>query len=60
MQKEKQGVEEAQNAVKKEEELVNSDWQKSETLVKKDVEVNAIKPGDIEAIIQKALENAKS
>lgn len=51
MQKEKKGVEEAEKEVKKEQDLVNSDWQKSETLVKKDVEVNAIKPVDREAII---------
>ena len=59
MQKEKSGREQAEKEEKKAEEAVNTDQQKSENLVKKDVEVNAIKPIDRDAIIQRAIENAK-
>ena len=59
MQKEKKNVAEAEKDEKKAEEAVNSDWKKSESLVLKDVEVNALKTVDREAIIQKAIENAK-
>jgi hypothetical protein len=51
MQKEKTSVAEAEKDEKKAEEAVSSDWQKSESLVLKDVEVNALKPVDREAII---------
>ena len=59
MQKEQQSREQAEKEEKKAEETVNSDQAKSEKLVKKDVEVNAIKPMDRDAIIQRAIENAK-